>query len=87
MDEYYFRGGQQFDSGGGGDISLTMNQQRAAFLGLLIGGGMLVPGNIPNIVAASRLGISSREWAAHGLSTGILLLILCFGVLGLMATF
>ena len=67
--------------------SLTMNQQRAAFLGLLIGGGMLVPGNIPNIVAASRLGISSREWAAHGLSTGILLLILCFGVLGLMATF
>ena len=53
--------------------SLTMNQQRAAFLGLLIGGGMLVPGNIPNIVAASRLGISSREWAAHGLSTGILL--------------
>jgi predicted cation transporter len=67
--------------------SLSMNQQRAAFLGLLIGGGMLVPGNIPNIVAASRLRITSREWAAHGLSTGMLLLVLCFGVLGLMAAF
>jgi predicted cation transporter len=67
--------------------SLTMDQQRAAFLGLLIGGGMLVPGNIPNIVAASRLGITSREWAAHGLPTGMLLLILCFGVLSLVAAF
>jgi predicted cation transporter len=65
--------------------ALSRNQQRFAMLGLLISGGMLIPGNIPNIVAASRLGITSREWAAHGLRTGMLLLILCFGVLGLMA--
>ncbi len=67
--------------------ALSRNQQRFAMLGLLISGGMLIPGNIPNIVAASRLGITSREWAAHGLRTGMLLLILCFGVLGLLGAF
>ncbi len=67
--------------------ALSRNQQRFAMLGLLISGGMLIPGNIPNIVAASRLGITSREWAAHGLRTGMLLLILCFGVLGLVGAF
>ena len=66
--------------------SLSMNQQRAAFLGLLISGGALVTGNIPNIVAASRLGITSREWARIGLGTGVLL-ILCFAVLRSMAFF
>ena len=67
--------------------SLSMNQQRAALLGLLISGGALVTGNIPNIVAASRLGITSREWAKIGLGTGALLLILCFAVLRAMAFF
>jgi predicted cation transporter len=67
--------------------SLSMNQQRAAFLGLLISGGALVTGNIPNIVAASRLGITSREWAAIGLGTGALFLLLCFAVLNAMAFF
>jgi predicted cation transporter len=61
--------------------TLNMNQQRAALLGLLISGGALVTGNIPNIVAASRLGITSREWAGIGLSTGALFLVICFVVL------
>jgi predicted cation transporter len=65
--------------------SLSTNQQRAALLGLLISGGALVTGNIPNIVAASRLGITTREWARIGLGTGLVLLILCFAVLSLMA--
>jgi predicted cation transporter len=65
--------------------SLTMHQQRAALLGLLISGGALITGNIPNIVAASRLGITSREWAVIGLGTGALLLVLCFAVLSVMA--
>jgi predicted cation transporter len=65
--------------------SLGMNQQRAALLGLLISGGALVTGNISNIVAASRLGITSREWAGIGLGTGALLLILCFAVLSSLA--
>jgi predicted cation transporter len=63
--------------------SLNINKQRAALLGLLISGGALVPGNIPNIVAASRLGITSREWAKIGLGTAGLFLILCFGVLSI----
>ena len=67
--------------------SLSMNQQRAALLGLLISGGALVTGNIPNVVAASRLGITSREWAKIGVGTGALLLILCFAVLHVIAFF
>jgi predicted cation transporter len=61
--------------------ALNHNQQRAVLMGLLISGGMLIPGNIPNIVAASRLGISSREWARIGLITGLPLMALCFAVL------
>jgi predicted cation transporter len=67
--------------------SLSLHQQRAALLGLLISGGALVTGNIPNIVAASRLGITSREWARIGLGTSALLLILCFAVLQAMVFF
>ena len=67
--------------------SLSMNQQRSALLGLLISGGALVPGNIPNIVAASRLRITSGEWAKIGLGAGAILLILCFAVLSSMALF
>ncbi len=67
--------------------ALSMSQQRFAMLGLLISGGMLIPGNIPNIVAASRLGITSREWAGHGLRIGVVLLISCFGALCLLASF
>ena len=58
--------------------SLAPNQQRAILMGLLISGGMLIPGNIPNIVAAGRLGISSREWAKVGLIAGFPLMLLCF---------
>jgi predicted cation transporter len=50
-------------------------------MGLLISGGMLIPGNIPNIVAANRLGIGSREWARMGLLIGLPLMALCFGAL------
>jgi predicted cation transporter len=61
--------------------SLTPVQQRSILMGLLISGGMLVPGNIPNIVAAGRLGISSREWARVGLLAGVPLMAMCFAVL------
>jgi predicted cation transporter len=61
--------------------SLSVTQQRAILMGLLISGGMLIPGNIPNIVAAGRLGIGSREWARIGLMTGLPLMALCFAVL------
>jgi predicted cation transporter len=61
--------------------SLSPSQQRGVLMGLLISGGMLIPGNIPNIVAAGRLGISSREWARVGLVAGLPLMLVCFVVL------
>ncbi len=67
--------------------SLSRGQQRAALLGLLVSGGALITGNIPNIVAASRLGITSREWARVGLGTAAILLVLCFVGLGALSFF
>lgn len=61
--------------------ALTHSQQRTVLMGLLISGGMLIPGNIPNIIAANRLGISSCEWAHAGLVIGLPLMLVCFLVL------
>ena len=57
---------------------LTVEQIRSALLALLISGGMLIPGNIPNIVAAGRLKITSREWARVGVPFGLALLLAYF---------
>jgi predicted cation transporter len=57
---------------------MTDGQVRAVLLGLLISGGMLVPSNIPNIVAANRLGIRSRSWARVGVPLGLALLVVYF---------
>jgi len=57
---------------------LTEEQIRSALLALLVSGGMLIPGNIPNIVAAGRLRITSKEWARVGVPFGLALLIIYF---------
>jgi predicted cation transporter len=57
---------------------MSPTQVRAVLMGLLISGGMLIPGNIPNIIAAGKLKISSRAWAAHGVPLGLGLLVLYF---------
>ena len=36
-----------------------MRHIKAILLGLLVSGGMLIPGNIPNIIAAGKLNITS----------------------------
>ena len=46
--------------------SMALPQIISAIMGLLIAGGMLIPGNIPNIVAAVRLRINMMEWAKIG---------------------
>jgi predicted cation transporter len=43
-------------------------------IGLAAFGSMLVQGNLPNIVAAEKLGIKSREWARVAVPTGLLLM-------------
>jgi predicted cation transporter len=51
--------------------SLSTTQIKSALLGLLISGGMLIPGNIPNIIAAHALDIKSTEWAKLGVPLGL----------------
>ncbi|BAD39245.1 DUF1646 family protein [Symbiobacterium thermophilum] len=53
-------------------------QVKAVLMGLLISGGMLIPGNIPNIVSASKLKIGSREWARTGVPLGLALMVIFF---------
>ena len=54
--------------------SLSESQIKSALLGLLISGGMLIPGNIPNIVAAHALRIKSTEWARLGVPLGLIMM-------------
>jgi predicted cation transporter len=61
--------------------SLNLVQIKSALLGLLIAGGMLIPGNIPNIIAAGKLKIKSSEWARFGVPVGLVAMISCFIVL------
>ena len=50
-------------------------------MSLIVSGGMLIPGNIPNIICASKLGIKSKEWAKHAVGLGFVMLIAYFIIL------
>jgi predicted cation transporter len=63
---------------------IDATRARTALISLLISGGMLIPGNVPNIVCAGRLRIGSGEWARTGLPFGALMLALYFGILWLI---
>jgi predicted cation transporter len=54
--------------------TLSEAQIKSALLGLLISGGMLIPGNIPNIIAAHTLQIKSTEWARFGVPLGLVMM-------------
>jgi len=60
---------------------LSVQQIKSAVLGLIIAGGMLIPGNIPNIIAAGKLEITSKEWARRGVPLGLVLMVCFFGIL------
>lgn len=60
---------------------MTAAQVKGIIMGIIISGGMLIPGNIPNIIAASKLKISSRAWAVEGIPFGLLMMALYYGVL------
>jgi predicted cation transporter len=62
---------------------MTLDRAREAIIALLVSGGMLVPGNIPNVVIAGSLRISSRKWAAVGLPIGLAMLGIYFALLRL----
>lgn len=57
---------------------LSEFQIKSVLMALLISGGMLIPGNIPNIVSAGKLDISSKEWAKLGVPLGLVSMIVYF---------
>ena len=62
------------------EVGVEMNRAQLAYalLGLIIAGGMLIPGNIPNIISAGKLRIKSREWMAVGLPIGAAAMVVYF---------
>lgn len=66
-------------------IAVTPDLPRDILLFLLISlvcaGGLLIPGNIPNIICAAKLDIKTRTWAKAALPLGIALLAVYFVVL------
>jgi predicted cation transporter len=60
---------------------MSAAQVKGIIMGLIISGGMLIPGNIPNIIAANKLRISSREWAKVAVPFGLAMMAAYFGIL------
>lgn len=65
------------------EISPSMDDTtiQAILLGLLVSGGMLIPGNIPNIIAAGKLNIKSVEWMRFAVPVGLIAMIAYFLVI------
>jgi predicted cation transporter len=51
--------------------SMSLDEIRVFLTSLVISGGMLIPGNVPNIVFASIIGIRFKEWARIGVPIGM----------------
>lgn len=64
--------------------SISMNDLVYMVVGLAAFGSMLVQGNLPNIVAAEKLGIKSREWASVAVPTGLILMAGYFVILSVV---
>lgn len=68
------------------EISPSMGEEmvRDILMGLLISGGMLIPGNIPNIIAAEKLKITMAEWAKLAVPVGLAAMLVYFFIILLM---
>ena len=62
-------------------IKMSTHQVTVILLGLLISGGMMIPGNIPNIISASKLKIKSSEWISFGVPLGVSILAVFYVIL------
>ena len=65
--------------------SMSLPRAREAIVALLVSGGMLIPGNIPNVISAGALKIGSGAWARVGIPMGLAGLGIYFAFLKLMA--
>jgi predicted cation transporter len=65
------------------EVTPAIDERTLTFLlmSLIVSGGMLIPGNIPNIICASKLGIKSKEWVKVAFGLGIVLLVSYFVIL------
>lgn len=65
------------------EVTPAIDDRTLTFLlmSLVISGGMLIPGNIPNIICASKLGIKSKEWVKSAFGLGLVLLLAYFVIL------
>ena len=65
------------------EVTPVITDRTLTFLlmSLIVSGGMLIPGNIPNIICASKLGIKSKEWVKAAFGFGLILLIAYFVIL------
>jgi predicted cation transporter len=62
---------------------VAAERARSILLALLISGGMLIPGNIPNVIAAGALNIRSGRWARTAIPIGAVMLGIYFAALQL----
>lgn len=65
------------------EISPEMSETtiKSILLGLIISGGMLIPGNIPNIIAAGKLRITSLQYASLAIPVGLIAMAVYFIVI------
>lgn len=61
--------------------SLSASSIIFLMMSLILAGGLLIPGNIPNIICASKLDIKSKDWARAALPIGGLLMVVYFIIL------
>ncbi len=64
--------------------SMTNKQIEFLLMALIVSGGFLIPGNIPNIICASKFKIKSKEWAKDALPVGIAVMLLYFIILSVV---
>lgn len=67
------------------EIQPSLPKDTLVFLlvSLVLAGGLLIPGNIPNIICASKLDIKSRSWARTALPVGLGCMLIYFILLNI----
>lgn len=60
---------------------MSIQQINVVIMGLLISGGMMIPGNIPNIISAQKLKIKSSEWIRFAIPLGLIIMLIYYVIL------
>lgn len=60
---------------------MTTAQINTIIISLLVSGGMMIPGNIPNIISAGKMKIKSSEWIKFGMPLGLSMMVVYYIIL------